>query len=123
MINQKEKIAAVLIALVAGVCTFISFNMFGKSNVKTSSDIVVYYCGEEITEVKGQKIDINKDMTFTLGDEDIGYNIIEIKDKRVRIIEADCPEQICVKHGYLNNDIDNDMIICAPHRITIKYEK
>lgn len=121
--NSYEKLFVIIIAIVAVVCIILSYSMFAKKSDTISQDIIIYYGNQEITEANGQKIDINKDMTFTIGDVDFGYNIIEIKDKKVRIIEADCPEQVCVKHGELRADIDNDMIICAPHRIIIKYEK
>ena len=57
------------------------------------------------------------DKTFTLEDfielgksDDatyFNYSIIEIKDKKVRCIEANCPDKICVEHGVLNDAIDN----------------
>ena len=59
--------------------------------------------------------------TYTIGDKNGDYNIIEISNHRVRCIESNCKDQICVNHGYLHQDIDNDVIICAPHKLVIQY--
>jgi len=46
---------------------------------------------------------------------------IEIKDNRVRAIEADCPLQLCIKKGWINRD--GDSIVCIPNRVIIRIEK
>ncbi|HWR44643.1 NusG domain II-containing protein [Sporomusa sp.] len=54
---------------------------------------------------------------FRLGG-DSGFNIIEYNDGRVRIREADCPDQICVKTGWIN--ISPQQIVCLPYRVVVK---
>lgn len=44
-----------------------------------------------------------------------GEAVIEIKDKRVRISEAHCPNQICVKQGWVSRGV----IVCLPNRIVV----
>lgn len=44
-----------------------------------------------------------------------GKTVIEIKDRRVRVKEAHCPNQICVKEGW----ISKGAIVCLPNRIVV----
>lgn len=47
-----------------------------------------------------------------------GYNLIEIGDERVRVIEADCPDKIDVKQGYISNI--GETIVCLPNKMVIE---
>ena len=47
-----------------------------------------------------------------------GYNIVEIRDGKVAVIEADCPDQICVRHG--PTDQTADPIVCLPHTLVVQ---
>lgn len=45
------------------------------------------------------------------------YNLVEIKDSRVRVKEADCPNQICVKTGWLSKP--GQISFCAPNKVKV----
>lgn len=47
-----------------------------------------------------------------------GRNIIEVEEKRVRIKEADCKDQLCVKTGWLSQS--NQISVCLPNRVSIR---
>ncbi|SCL84085.1 hypothetical protein PP176A_0572 [Sporanaerobacter sp. PP17-6a] len=47
-----------------------------------------------------------------------GYNLIEIGDKKVRVIEADCPDKLDVKQGYISKP--GETIVCLPNRLIIE---
>ena len=110
------------ICIIALICFAVISYLFTKKNTDIiKGNIIVTVDGTELTTIVGKPIDINTDMTFTINCENSGYNIIEIKNKKVRCIEANCPDKICVNHSYLRDDIDNDMIICAPHKVFIGF--
>ncbi|MGD1076189.1 MAG: NusG domain II-containing protein [Thermodesulfovibrionales bacterium] len=44
-----------------------------------------------------------------------GFLTVEIKNKKVRVIEASCPNRLCEKQGW----ISRGAIICLPNRISI----
>ncbi|MFR7670942.1 MAG: NusG domain II-containing protein [Collinsella sp.] len=44
----------------------------------------------------------------------LGTNLIEIKDGRVHVEEADCPNQDCVHQGWV--DAAEEQIVCLPHK-------
>ena len=46
-------------------------------------------------------------------------NIIQIKDKQISIIEADCPDKTCVNMGILKSAFTP--IVCLPNHLVIQY--
>ena len=46
------------------------------------------------------------------------FNLIEMDNGRIRVEEADCPDQICVKTGWLS--VTPQQIVCLPYRVVIK---
>ena len=65
-------------------------------------------------------IDLSTAQDTTLTIEHEGhYNIVEIKDGMIRVKEADCPDQTCVKMGRLSGSATP--IICLPHKLVIEF--
>lgn len=118
--NKKLELICIFVLIFFALGSFTFTKLVNKGSAK--SEIIIYFGGIEINEVNGQKISLNNDMTFTLTLENGSYNTIEIKDKKVHCIDANCPDRICMHHEYLRDDIDNDMIVCAPHKMTIMYK-
>ncbi len=56
---------------------------------------------------------------FTFTDE-AGTNVILVEPGRIRVQEADCPDQVCVKSGWLQDSAAP--IVCLPHRLVIRLE-
>ena len=46
------------------------------------------------------------------------YNLIEIGDEKVRVLEADCPDKIDVKQGYISRI--GETIVCLPNHLVIE---
>ena len=46
-------------------------------------------------------------------------NTVEIRDHRIRVRDADCPDQTCVKMGWLSSAAMP--IVCLPHRLVIEF--
>jgi hypothetical protein len=57
--------------------------------------------------------------TYTVED-DLGVNVIQIEPGRIRVLEADCPDQVCVDAGWLTDSAAP--IVCLPHRLVIRLE-
>lgn len=47
-----------------------------------------------------------------------GYNVVVIQDGTVRVSEADCPDQICVRKGATNQTADP--IACLPNGLIVE---
>lgn len=65
-------------------------------------------------------LDLNKSKDELIQVEFKGHkNIIQIKDKQISIIEADCPDKTCVNMGILKSAFTP--IVCLPNHLVIQY--
>ncbi len=46
------------------------------------------------------------------------YNLIVADNGRVRVAEADCPDQLCVRSGWVS--VAPQQIVCLPYRMVVK---
>ena len=51
-------------------------------------------------------------------DSDGGYNIVEVEPGRIRVSEADCPDQVCVRQGWIATSAAP--VVCLPHGLVIE---
>ena len=63
---------------------------------------------------------VTKPYEFTLTDER-GSNVIRVEPGRISVAEADCPDGICVKTGWISDSAAP--IVCLPHRLVIRIEQ
>lgn len=64
--------------------------------------------------------DLRKDQTVKItGDDNSWYNLLEIKNGRAAIIEADCSNQVCVYTPPLSEDTIG-IIVCLPHGVAVE---
>ena len=89
-----------------GLCFFLSFSKKGEI-----AEIMV-----DGNVIKRIRLSDAKDQTFVVESEN-GYNILQIKDGDLSVIEADCKDHSCMKMGSLKK---SGMIVCLPHRLIIR---
>lgn len=71
-------------------------------------------------EVDGEEYgtySLDQDQVIEIGDS----NVCEIKNGKVRMTYADCPDQLCIHQGAVGST--GGMIVCLPNKIIIKGEK
>ncbi|MCR3921317.1 MAG: NusG domain II-containing protein [Firmicutes bacterium] len=51
---------------------------------------------------------------------DFGKNILRIHDEGIEMIDADCPDQLCIHFGFKQRV--GDMIVCLPNRVHMVIE-
>jgi len=49
-----------------------------------------------------------------------GFNIVEVDYKRVRMLEANCPDGICTRQGWVSSGLVP--IVCLPNRVVVAFE-
>ena len=49
-----------------------------------------------------------------------GFNKLEVENGRIRVLEADCPDGICKRQGWVSGGLIP--IVCLPHRLVITFE-
>lgn len=47
-----------------------------------------------------------------------GFNLIQIRDKTVTILDADCNDKICVDYGTISKA--GEIIVCLPHKLVVE---
>ena len=47
-----------------------------------------------------------------------GSNTITVKDGKIAVTAADCPDQYCVRQGFCNS---GKQIVCLPHKLVISF--
>ena len=59
-----------------------------------------------------------EDQEFTLQSPDGGFNTVTVRDGKIAVTAADCPDRYCVKQGFCNSGVD---IVCLPHGLVIHF--
>jgi hypothetical protein len=49
---------------------------------------------------------------------DNGTNVVTVKDGKVAVTQADCPDQYCVKRGWCSG---GTQIVCLPNRLVLEF--
>ncbi len=76
---------------------------------------VVSVDGREIERINLSKVRDSYDFVVATG---YGSNTVHVEPGAISVIEADCPDQICVYQGKLTGG--GIPIICMPHRLVIE---
>ena len=63
-------------------------------------------------------VELHEDQEMVFESEDGSYNAVTIKDGKIAVTEANCPDQYCVKQGFCNS---GEQIVCLPHRLVISF--
>lgn len=79
----------------------------------------VYKDGECIRSI--DLSDVKEPFSFTVTDEDGHENNVEVEKGRIRVVSANCPDQICVNMGWLSKGVTP--IVCMPARLSINLEE
>ncbi len=109
--KKGDLVIIVLILLVAGA------GLFGKFLIGSSADI------KRLIITKEHIVLHDILLTDTLTDEirigdDLEYNLIRITNGVVKVFEADCKNQVCVKDGKIVKA--GEILVCLPHKLTIE---
>ncbi|MGB4660498.1 MAG: NusG domain II-containing protein [Mobilitalea sp.] len=105
---KKNDIILFVIAILLGLAVIFFINI-----TKTEgSKVIVTVDGAVV-----KSFPLNEDTLYTVDTED-GYNTFEIKDGYVKMIEANCPDKICVNHNKIH--YDNETIVCLPNKVVLE---
>lgn len=109
----SKKLNLILILVIAAVaCAGLFATRLMGANTDADTATVVIRDGEQNV----YELPLGQDATKTIT-TDLGANVIEIKDGRVHVEEADCPNQDCVHQGWI--DAAGQQIVCLPHKLTV----
>lgn len=108
---RTKLIAGLLAAAVAGSAVFILLQR-GRVPAPVAR---ISRDGVLLEEIDLSRVD--EPYSLTLEDES-GRNVLSVERGRVRVSEADCPDQVCVKQGWVSNGAAP--IVCLPHKLVVE---
>ena len=62
-----------------------------------------------------ETLDLQKERAFKING---GTNTVQIENGKVKMAAANCPDQICVNTGWI--DQEHDMIVCMPNKVIVQ---
>lgn len=114
--KKGDKIAAVLIIGII-ILSFIGVFLY-KHNISGPSRIaVIEQNGKVIKTIDLNKVKEKSEFTIPYNND---FNKIELEPGKIRFIDADCPDKICVKTGWISEP--GQTAVCLPHKLLIKIE-
>lgn len=106
---KKKDFILIFVVLIVIVSTF-GINYF--VNTKSGENIEIY-----VDNKLYKTYSIDDEEKLKIESED-GYNIVKIHDHGVEIIEASCPDKVCVNSGFITKP--SESIVCLPNKVHIK---
>lgn len=112
--KYMTKADRVLIACVFASAVFLVFLFWIMGTGRKMTVAVIEQDGREIL-----RLSLDEEQTVRIPSEN-GFNVIVVAGGSVRVSEADCPDQICVRQGEIFGS--GESIVCLPHRLVIRLE-
>lgn len=114
MKQQKYTIMFILLFALSGIA------VWGISTQKSQKNpvAVIYQNNKEIKRIDLKKV--KEPYEFTITNEDGGTNRIRVEPKGISVVEASCPDGVCMRVGIIKNG--KLPITCAPNHLVIKIE-
>lgn len=109
--RELKKFDWILIAALLAVAML--FIVKPQMNKKEGYQVEITVDGELY---KVLNLDEEREVRISSGDGH--YNVIQIKNRTVNMLEADCKNQVCVKSSSINSIGEN--IVCLPHKVIVK---
>lgn len=106
--NKKDLLFIAAILLAAGL----AFLFFRPQPSESLSWAEISVDGKTVME-----LDLSEDQVLTVDGAGGGYNRIQVRDSAVSVLEASCPDKVCVHTGTVR--YPGETIVCLPNRMII----
>ena len=113
-VNKRIRNDLILVSCVVFAVLLVFFVIMLTSR---RGDVAVISCDG----VEYARYDLNEDAEYVITSADGGTNTVVIKDGRVSVSYATCPDGICVKHRAISST--GQSIICLPNKLVITVER
>ncbi len=108
MIKKNDIILIIVIILLALTTIFIINIM--KSD---GSKVAITIDGKQY-----KTLDLNTDTIISIEGDQGNLNTVEVKHGMVHMLDADCPDKLCVKHK--NIQYNHETIVCLPNKVVLE---
>ena len=106
---RNDCILILIIILLAGGFWLIQY----LNAVQKEAVLQIYQNGELIGEYE-----LSQTQTIPVTGIDDSYNLVLIEDGMLRVTDADCPDQLCMKQRSISRN--GESIICLPHKLVLQ---
>lgn len=106
--NKKDLLFIAAILLAAGL----AFLFFRPQPSESLSRAEISVDGKAVME-----LDLSEDQVLTVDGAGGGYNRIQVRDGAVSVLEASCPDKVCVHTGTVR--YPGETIVCLPNRMIV----
>ena len=108
---KADRLCLVFLGVVAALCVLCAalIPLFAHSG--TTADIL-----QKGTLLR--TVSLQKNIAFTVEAPNGGSNTITVRDGRICVSHATCPDQVCVKQGWVSTDAIP--IVCLPNGLVIQ---
>lgn len=104
--------ALIAVILLASIVSFLLLNTDGQ----TGTTAEIYQDGKLIRTIPLDTV--TEDYSFTVSGEDGIYNIVEVHPGEIGIVEASCPDGLCIGMGFIHSSAMP--VTCLPNKLVIK---
>ena len=109
MTMKRKTIIRDIVLILAVLAAAVVLMVVTGSRGKTGSHAVVMVRNQEIA-----RYPLSVDGIYAING---GTNTIEIKDGKARMAEAECPNHLCVKQGWIG--YGGQSIVCLPNELSV----
>lgn len=106
-------LGALILAAILGLLTWLTL---GRS--RESSVVQVVQDGAVLKEIDLSAV--TEEYSFTVEWPEGGSNTVTVQPGRIRVSGADCPDQTCVRQGWLADRAAP--VVCLPHRLVLRWK-
>ena len=106
---RNDCILILIIVLLAG-----GFWLVQYLNAAQKEAVLRIYQNGELTG----EYDLSQPRTIPVTGMEDSYNLVLIEDGTVRVTDADCPDQLCMKQRSISKN--GESIICLPHKLVLQ---
>ena len=108
---MKTKYWIALLAVLLILC--VGSGLFFLSPGEDASVAVIKSGGRILRSVP-----LSVDQEFTVDTADGGHNIVTVKDGKIAVTEANCPDHYCMDRGFVSGGTP---IVCLPNTLVIAF--
>ena len=108
---MKNRTWIILIAVIAALCVGLGLLFFSpaedadRAQIKSEGKIL-------------RIVDLKTDQEFTVDTPGGGHNVVTVKDGKIAVTEANCPDHYCMDRGFVGGGTP---IVCLPNTLVIEF--
>ena len=108
---MKTKFWIAVLAVILVLCALSSLLLLSPGEAATHAEITS--AGQLV-----RTVDLRVEQEFTVTLDDGSYNTVTVKDGKIAVTAASCPDQYCAHRGFCNTGAQ---IVCLPNKLVIRF--